>query len=328
MIYLLCFIGPVTLALATALRGPFLVLPTVVLFGLIPALDQLLPQDHDNTPGSPWLRWLPFAFVPAHLATLGGALWTVGSLSPIEQVALVISTGFSGATAINVAHELMHRPGKVEQRLAEVLMASTSYTHFCIEHVQGHHKYVGTPRDAATARAGESLYAFLPRTLVGGLRSAWAIEVARGGSNRMIAYAVAQVVILAAISATLGPVGLAAFLGQSLVAILMLETINYLEHYGLSRAETAPGRYERVRPEHSWNSSHRVSNGVLLNLARHSDHHAYAARPFRELRHYDAVPQLPAGYSAMLILATIPPLWFRVMDARLARARVAGLTTA
>jgi alkane 1-monooxygenase len=106
------------------------------------------------------------------------------------------------------------------------------------------------------------------------------------------------------------------FVAQAVVAVLMLETINYVEHYGLARREVAPGRYEKVEPRHSWNSGHAVSNWMLLNLARHSDHHAHVARPYNQLRHFDDVPQLPTGYSAMLLLALVPPLWFRVMDRR------------
>jgi len=329
MSFLLVFVPPLALALGTTLAGWAVVLPVVVIFGAIPLLDQLLAKDEDNTPGPAWLRWLPHAYIPVHLLTLGWALVRIasGELGPVEAGVLTLGAGLATAAAINVAHELMHRPGRVEQALAAVLMSTATYTHFCVEHVQGHHKNVATPRDPATARAGEALYAFLPRTLMGGLRSAWDIEVARSGTgwrNRLVRYAFAQGLLVAALLVTLGPVGLAAFLGQSLVAVLMLETINYVEHYGLARAETAPGRFERVAPRHSWNSSHRVSNGVLLNLARHSDHHAFAARAFRELRHHEDAPQLPAGYSAMLLLALVPPLWFAVMDRQLATQRQAA----
>ncbi|HNC94820.1 MAG TPA: alkane 1-monooxygenase [Myxococcota bacterium] len=328
MMPLLVFVPPLTLLIAATVGGPALALPPLVLFGMVPLLDQILPQNTDNSPGPAWQRWLPIGFVPVQLVVLGVALAQVafGGWSPLEQFFLALCMGFTSAATINVAHELMHRPGKLEQRLAELLMASTSYTHFCIEHVQGHHKNVGTPKDPATSRLGESLYAYLPRTLVGGLRSAWAIEAARsgiGGKNRMLHYGVFQVALLAGLYLSLGVAGLAAFLFQSAVAILMLETINYLEHYGLERKELAPGRYERVQPQHSWNSSHVVSNGMLLNLARHSDHHAFAARSFRELRHYEDVPQLPSGYSAMLMLATVPPLWFRVMNPRVIAAKQA-----
>jgi alkane 1-monooxygenase len=163
------------------------------------------------------------------------------------------------------------------------------------------------------------LYQYLPRTLWGGLRSAWAIEAARSGArNRMWAYGAAWIALVGVVGAVFGGLGVALFFGQSAVAVLLLETINYVEHYGLRRAEIAPGKPERVKPHHSWNSSHRLSNWMLLNLARHSDHHAFAARAFPELRHHDDVPQLPASYSAMVMLATVPPLWFRLMDPRVA----------
>lgn len=319
--YVLVFFGMSLAFLAFGLGGWWTVVPPLVLFLLVPAADQLLALDTDNTPGSPALRYLPMVFVPAQLLLTLGGLWLIlhRGFSGWEQGMLILDLGFASALGINVAHELMHRPGKVDQRLAELLMASVTYTHFCVEHVQGHHKNVATERDPATSRKGESLYAYLPRTIWGGLWSAWGIEKARSGSgwgNRLVRYAVAQVAVFAGLWAWLGPWGVLAFLAQSLVAIVMLETINYIEHYGLQRAEIAPGKPERVAPRHSWNSSHRLTNWMLLNLSRHSDHHAFAARPFTELRHYDEVPQLPASYSAMMLLATVPPLWFRVMDRR------------
>ncbi len=329
--FFLAFVPPLTLFAATALGGPALFLPAIVLFGVVPLLDQVLPQNRDNTAVAGWVRSLANLCVLAHIAAVAFALYTVvhGGLSPAPAGVLVLGTGFAGAAAINVAHDLMHRPGRVPQALAAVLLSTVLYAHFCVEHVQGHHKRVGTLADPATSRLGESLFRFLPRSLSGGLRSAWAIEWARVGlatDNRMIRYGLGQAVLVAGIGLGLGPLGLAAFVGQAVVAVLMLETINYIEHYGLIRAEVAPGRFERVRPEHSWNSSHRVSNWMLLNLARHSDHHAFPARPFTELRHHDDVPQLPCGYSAMLLLATIPPLWFRVMDPRVRTASKAIAT--
>jgi alkane 1-monooxygenase len=231
-----------------------------------------------------------------------------------------------------VAHELVHRSGKFERALAEVLMMQVSYTHFCIEHVLGHHANVATPRDPATARAGESFYAFLPRTVFGGVASAWCIEAVRmkrGGrpvfslGNRMLRYA-AELILLYGVAALLFGAGGVLFLAaQSIVAFTMLEVVNYLEHYGLQRREVRPGRFEPTRPYHSWNSSHRVTNWFLFNLGRHSDHHAAAGRRFHTLRHFEEAPQLPIGYAAIFVLALVPPLWRRVMDPRLAdwRAR-------
>lgn len=322
--WLLVFIGVVSMWVAAGVAGPAVLLPPALLFVVVPLLDQVVPPNHDNTPLPGSLRWLPRLFVPVHLLTQAWAVHRIvaGGLAPWEQGLLTLACGFTTALAINVAHELMHRPGRLDQGLATLLMTTASYPHFVTEHVQGHHKHVGTPRDPATARAGESLYTYLPRTLLGSLRSAWRIEQARGGwglRNRMWTYAAAWGALVVLCGLTVGVAGIVVFGMQSVVAITMLETINYVEHYGLRRAEIAPGRPERVSPRHSWNASHRVSNWMLLNLARHSDHHAFAARPFTELRHHDDVPQLPASYPAMILLATVPPLWFRVMDPRVAR---------
>jgi alkane 1-monooxygenase len=108
---------------------------------------------------------------------------------------------------------------------------------------------------------------------------------------------------------------------QAGLAIFLLEVINFVEHYGLQRRETSPGRFERVMPWHSWNSSHRVSNWLLINLARHSDHHYLASKRYQVLDHLDAAPQLPAGYGTMFVAALVPPLWRRVMHPRVAAWR-------
>ena len=209
---LLVFVPPVTLVLAAWRAGPLVLLPGLVMFGLVPLFDHLLSLDTANRPRPAALRWLPHAFAPAHLAALAYALWRVstGELGVVEQGLLTVGAGLATAAAINAAHELMHRPGRLDQRLAEVLMATASYTHFCVEHVQGHHKNVGTPLDPATALAVESLYAYLPRTLLGGLRSAWAIARVRGRGglqNRLVRYALAQGLLLAAVGAS--PAGVA-----------------------------------------------------------------------------------------------------------------------
>ncbi len=321
--YFLAFLSPALVLLAAAVGGPAALLPPIVLFGLLPIIDQWLPLNRQNALGPSTLRFLPIAYVPVHIGVLAYALTAiVGAESVLVGALLTLSTGIGTALAINVAHELMHRPGRSEQALAAVIMAAASYTHFCVEHVHGHHKNVGTRHDPATARLGEPLHRYLPRTLGGGLRSAWRIEAARPiARNRMVRFAAGYALLVTGILVAFGPMGLAAFLGQSVVAVLMLETINYVEHYGLEREEIAPGRPKRVAPHHSWNSAHRVANWMLFNLARHSDHHAFAGRPFRELRHHDDVPQLPASYPAMMLLAMVPTLWFRVMNPRVDAAR-------
>jgi alkane 1-monooxygenase len=238
----------------------------------------------------------------------------------------MLSTGITtGTIGITFAHELIHRPGRLELALGEILLATTSYTHFAIEHVYGHHRYVATPRDPATARLGESLFAFIPRCVIGSLASAWRIERERlakrrrpwwHASNRMLRYGVTQVALYAAVAIWWGWLAALVLGAQAAIAFSLLETINYIEHYGLERREIAPGRYERVQPWHSWNSSHRLSNWLLINLARHSDHHLVASKRYQVLDHVAIAPQLPAGYAAMFLLAMCPPLWRRVMDPR------------
>lgn len=321
--YLSVFVIPALLVLSATLGGGWVLLLPVVVYGLLPVLDLATGPNRDNSaPTAPtWAyRMLPRVFVPVHLAALSYALVVASHSSLAVGVGLATAAGMATVLAINIAHELMHRAGRLDQRLSVVLMASAAYPHFVVEHVQGHHKNVATPFDSASSRLGENVWAFLPRTLVGGLRSAWHIEAARsdsrwGPSNRVVRWWALLLVGIAVLTAW-SPLIAAAFVFQAGVAVTLLEIINYVEHYGLSRAPTAAGRYERTLPRHSWNSPERVTNWFLLNLQRHSDHHAFAGRPYEQLRHYEDVPQLPAGYPWMVLLATVPPLWFRVMDRR------------
>jgi alkane 1-monooxygenase len=313
--------------------GGWLAASIVFVFGVIPLVDALvgLRVDNEGTDGplrqwrfdAPLLSW-----VPVQIAIQLWALSRVagGHLVGWEAWLAMISVGLlTGGLGITVAHELMHRRSSWERALAEVLMTTVTYPHFCVEHVHGHHRNVATPLDPASSRLGESVYAYLPRTIVGGLRSAWRIETERAHRRavawtslrrRMTRYALGLTAAYTLVAALFGWVGVAFFVGQSLVAIVLLEVINYVEHYGLHRRELEPGRYERVQPWHSWNASHRVTNWLLMNLQRHSDHHFLANRPYHQLRHYDDVPQLPAGYATMVLLALVPPLWHRVMDRR------------
>ena len=211
-----------------------------------------------------------------------------------------------------------------------VLLASVTYPHLQIEHVKGHHRRVGTLDDPATARLGESLYAFLRRSIGGGLASAWQIERRRllerrndlwSPHNAMLRYAAAEAAIYAVLAFAFGPVAVALFAGQSIIAIAILEAINYVEHYGLVRTQLPSGEYERVRPAHSWDSRNRAGNWLLINLPRHSDHHLVAAKRYQSLELVPDAPQLPGGYGAMFLLALVPPLWFRVMNPRVAAVR-------
>jgi alkane 1-monooxygenase len=248
-----------------------------------------------------------------------------------ERLAAAAAVGSAtGAVGMTFAHELIHRRRGYERAFGNILLSSVTYPHFAIEHVKGHHRNVGTPRDPATARLGESVYRFLPRTVLGSIASAWRIERARlshqeetawSTHNLMVRYALIEIAIYAVIAVALGPVSVALFAVQSAVAIAILEIINYIEHYGLRRQQAATGFYEPVRPEHSWDSASRVSNWLLINLPRHSDHHMSAAKRYQSLELLPHAPHLPGGYGAMFLLAMLPPLWFRVMNPRVASTR-------
>ena len=334
--YLLGFVMPALVILSASLGGWWTLLPVAFVYGALPLLDALAglnvrnpePGEVASLSGNLWFRLVTWTWVPVQIALLVWALVVVtgGTVAAWDAVGLTVSVGLTtGAVGITFAHELIHRPGRFERALGEILLTTVSYAHFCIEHVHGHHRHVATPLDPATSRLGESVYAFYPRTVLGGVRSAWRIEadrLSRRGlpawhpSNRMLRYAVVQVALYVGVAFTSGAVGVAFFAGQAIVAFSMLETVNYVEHYGLQRRVVAPGKYERVMPWHSWNSSHRVSNWLLINLARHSDHHYIAAKRYQTLEHLDSAPQLPAGYGTMFLVALVPSLWRRIMDPR------------
>jgi alkane 1-monooxygenase len=206
-----------------------------------------------------------------------------------------------------------------------VALAQSAYGHFHLEHNRGHHQKVSTPNDPASSRLGESFWEFLPRTVWGSVRSAVRLERERQGRlgqrfwsprNELLNAWAMSVVLFGGLVAVFGP-SIAPWLAvQAVVGFCLLEVVNYIEHYGLLRQQRADGKYERCRPEHSWNASNVVSNLLLFQLQRHSDHHAFPTRRYQVLRHFDDVPQLPTGYAGMIVLATVPPLWRRVMDHR------------
>jgi alkane 1-monooxygenase len=252
-------------------------------------------------------------------------VWRRHAAAP-DVIILALLVGlYYGAVGIAVAHELMHRGGRVDRWLGDLLLVLVTYPQFSIEHVYGHHIRVATPEDPASARLNEPLYAFIPRSVVGGLISAWKIELrrlkARGQGwvsvqNRMLWYLVFVLTYYAAAYAVCGIYGVMAVAIQSAVAIFSLETINYLQHYGLRRKEIAPGRYERPDVRHSWNWETRFSGLYFLNLGRHSEHHRSAGRRFDALRELDGQPRLPGGLMPMYLTAMIPPLWFAIMNPR------------
>jgi alkane 1-monooxygenase len=231
-----------------------------------------------------------------------------------------------GTFGINVGHELGHRTTPFEQFLAKALLLTSLYMHFFIEHNKGHHKRVATPEDPSSARMGETVYHFYYRSIVFSYLSAWHIaarDVQKKGKrvlsldNEMIRFHLIQLAFIALIFYVFGAVATGLFLLAALHGILLLETVNYIEHYGLQRRAVAEGKYERALPEHSWNSNHVIGRVMLFELSRHSDHHYLASRKYQVLRHHEQSPQMPTGYPGMMLLSLLPPAWFYVMDKRI-----------
>jgi alkane 1-monooxygenase len=300
-------------------------------------LDAAFGQNHANPdPATPeahlfWYRLITLIWFPVQFVVLYTTIWyatRAPHLGAAEKIGLFFGMGvISGSVGITYAHELMHQKNRAERWLGDLLLATVMYSHFRTEHLLVHHRHVGTPRDAVSARYNEGFHRAFFRVLRDGPGSAWRAEtqlLARAGrrmshrSNPFWRYALLQAAALGLALTVGGWQGVALFLWQAFVAVWQLELVNYIEHYGLTRRHLGEGRYEHVQPRHSWNADHKVSNWLLINLQRHSDHHWKPDRRFPLLQTYAAeeAPQLPFGYPAMTALAMIPPLWRRRMNPR------------
>ncbi|MFM8564671.1 MAG: alkane 1-monooxygenase [Bacteroidota bacterium] len=322
--YLLSLLLPASIYLGLLSRGPLAFAALGFAFGLVPLLEAVLPAFSANLSEAqraerlrqPWYDALVLAQIPLHLGAIALFVRAVpedrAAGDVLSLVGHITAMGVScGSLAINIAHELGHRPNATYQRLAQGLLVTTLYGQFFIDHNLGHHKNVATPEDASTARYGELLYVFWLRSIFGVWRTAWRLK-----PGLMSVLFAAESLMLLALW-LVAPHALLPFLGAAAMGILLLETVNYIEHYGLLRSKVSEFRYENAQPAHSWNSNHPLGRFMLFELTRHSDHHAHPHKPYPVLDHFDEAPQMPAGYPAMMVLAAVPPLWFRVMNPRL-----------
>ena len=334
--YVIVLVVPALSVLSVVMGGWWSFCGPIVLFGLVPFVELALPLSTANLslPGEAnarsnlSFRLLLWLCVPIQCAVVGLFLWRVAtSVDPWHvYVGMLLSVGICcGVLGINVAHELGHRSSRLDRGLARVLLGTTLYVHFIIEHNRGHHRRVGTRADPATARRGEMLPVFITRSLVLGWLSAWRLEAERLSRlgcrwlslhNEMLWMQTAQVVVAVMVGGTLGPRALVAWFSVASLGVVLLETVNYVEHYGLTRRPLPDGGIEAVDQRHSWCSNHALGRLFLLELTRHADHHANVGRPYQVLRHLPGSPQLPLGYPMMVLVAWVPPLWFRVMDPR------------
>jgi len=266
-------------------------------------------------------RLLPNLFVPVQLGVIAWAVIVAHPSSGIAFVALALSVGVTtGVFGVLAAHELVHGHDKAERLLGLAMLTGMTYRHFRVAHIFGHHRWAATERDSASARLGESFYAFLLRTVPGQFADAWSIErrriAVRGGGiagNRIARDVAAMLLVYLAIAYLAGWWGVALFAAQSAIGIVVLELFNYIAHYGLSRPRTASG-HAPFSDRHSWNSSNALANALIFNMGRHSWHHARPAASYQTLQWVEAAPELPAGYAGSILLALAPPLWRRIMD--------------
>ncbi|MFE1595906.1 alkane 1-monooxygenase [Nocardia sp. NPDC058705] len=311
--------------------GPVIVLIAVPVVDWIVGEDGNNPRDEDYEALSAdrYYRWCTYLFLPIQLAGLAVAcfMWTSPELDLLDKLGLAATVGIIGGIGINAAHELGHRIESAEKLLSKIALAQSGYGHFFVEHNRGHHARVATPDDPASARLGESVWEFLPRSVIGGFLSALRLEHARlqrqglgwwSVSNNILQAWSMTAVLFGSLTVAFGPGVLPWLVVQAVIGIALLEIVNYVEHYGLLRARKPNGRYERCSPRDSWNSDRLVTNIFMFHVQRHSDHHANPGRRYQTLRTSDEAPQLPAGYATMIVLAAFPPLWRAVMDPRVA----------
>lgn len=331
-------VGLVSLALACWLKFTFLlwVVPLFI-FVVLPIMDYKSRDDrHDPERLSDRLKqhrsffeWIARGYMPIQYATniLAVACFVVYPHTILNTIGLILSVGIVNGIAIAPAHELNHSKTTLNRLFSVLITSPAFYSQFLVEHNTGHHVKVATPEDPASARLGESFWAFSIRSVCLGLISAIKHEFNRITNkpkikkvlkSRLLQGWVCSALLLLAVYFVAGTAGVVFYIAQAIVAILLLEAVNYIEHYGLLR-EKINGAYTPCTHMHSWNSNKLVTNIGLFNLQRHADHHANPTRPYEMLRHFEDSPQHPTGYAAMIMLALVPPLWFKIMDPRVVK---------
>ena len=337
--YLSVFTLPLTVSVSFQSTGVLSFLPVLVFFVLVPVAELVLPEKwHSNEATEQQLTaksWiysgLLYLLVLVQWSYVGYFL-NMHTHSPDATTwwGRAISMGIMcGVIGINVGHELGHRTNKWDQLMGELLFLSSLENHFIPYHNRGHHTNVGTRQDPATARKNELIFLFWFRSQIGSYIQAWQIEKERmqimkkpfvSFSNKMIAYTLIHAALLTLIYFWFGPLELVSFITVAAIGILLLETVNYIEHYGLVRRLNENGRYESVKRKHSWNSNHMLGRVILFELSRHSEHHYKADKPYQLLHADPTAPTMPTGYPGMMLLSFVPPLFFKIMNPRVKRA--------
>ena len=337
MKYLLAYCVPLIAFLGIYFDGFWSYAGVVFAFGILPVLELIFPKDEKNYTETEIENKLKNRFFDVllyfNVFIVYGILFFVlhkvstVEISILEIIGTILSLGIVlGSNGINVAHELGHREKLHERILGKLLLIPSHYTHFFIEHNHGHHLHVSTSEDPSTARYNQSLYTFWIQTVFGTYTKAWQIQKKLNQienrsffsmKNDMFWFTIIQISYLISIYYFFGKIGLLVALFAGIVGFLLLETINYIEHYGLKRNLLPSGRYERVSEKHSWNSNHILGRIMLYELTRHSDHHYKSQKKYQILEYHDVSPQMPFGYPTSMVLSFFPPIWFAVMNKRI-----------
>lgn len=326
--YFSILILPVVVYISFTSKGWLTHLPAIVFFGLVPFLELFIPPNKENfdkdeekvEKENKLYTYLLYATLPIQIIFLIFFFDAIQepNLTNGEIAGRIFGMGIMcGVIGINVGHELGHRNNRFDEFIGEILLLTSLNTHFLPYHNGGHHYNVATPQDAATARKNEILFIFWIRSHFTSYIQAWKLENKRmkelnrswfHHQNRMVIYTICNIIFLLSIYSIFGQFVLLAFLGAAVSGIILLETVNYIEHYGLLRKQNENGRYERVKRNHSWNSDHQVGQVLLFNLSRHSDHHYNGSKHYQLLKSLPESPQMPTGYPGMMLLSLFPPL--------------------
>jgi len=340
--YLSALTVPLSAVIGLYLKGSWLFITPIYIFVFVPILELLLKEKNDDFSDSerasrsinPVFDWLLYLNVPI---VYGLLIWSLIEVSlygfeTYEFIGLVLSVGIVlGGNGINVGHELGHRQASKERFIAKVLLLPSLYMHFYIEHNFGHHLHAATKEDPATARYKQSLYSFWITSTIRQYFSAWKIQMQLlynhklpflSIRNDMFWFLILQTIYLITVFLIFGKVALLFAVLAAITAFLLLETVNYIEHYGLLRKKKNSGRYERFKEIHSWNSNHVIGRILLYELTRHSDHHYRTSKKYQVLECHDESPQLPYGYPTSMVLAMFPPLWFSIMNKHVPREMI------
>jgi len=332
--YLAAYTIPLATAISINFSGILTYTAVFYAFFIIPMVEMIVGKDDKNLSAkqSEEKKYLKifdimlYLNIPIVYSLLSWSIYNFSNFeySYFESVGLCLSTGILLATnAINVGHELGHRKSFYERTLGKALFLPCLYMHFYIEHNFGHHLKVATPEDGATAKYNQSVYSFWITSVSKQYIDAWKKQkelLKRAGKpwfslkNDMMWYTIIQSLYLLLVLFLFSLKGLIFALTVGVISFLFLETINYIEHYGLRRLKLPSGRYERVSEIHSWNSNHSIGRIVLYELTRHSDHHYKSSKKYQLLDYLEESPELPFGYPSSIILSLFPPIWFKIMN--------------